>query len=102
MSKKTVQVEVSEYTYNLVQAGAIFCKEAYNAAKDGFQPFKDVPVMLQSAMVNLVPQMGHVDEVAAEFVAEPIDSVYAALLALKPLVKELGGKSVVAAIAAKK
>lgn len=86
---KSVTVEVAEATYDLVSHVAVFLAEAYSAAADGFQPLHDVPVVLQSAMINLVPQMTKVSAVLAEAKADIASCVYAVLVAAKPVLDKI-------------
>lgn len=65
MTKK-VTVDVSSETHELLQAIRHFVATTRKALADGWQPGKDIPVVLQAAFTDLVPQIQDLEKISQE------------------------------------
>lgn len=61
-----IKVKVTKEAYELGQGVFLFIKHMKAALADGWQPGKDIPVVLQAALADLVPAMQGVDQLGAE------------------------------------
>jgi len=86
MEKLKIEVEVSKEMYELgIGLGQVVLKMK-EALEDGFQVTDDIPVIIQTAIKDLVPAMKgieQIDDEAKEDLGSFLDAVW---LSLKPVV----------------
>lgn len=70
MEKVKVELEVAKETYELGVGVRKFVGVLRQALKDGFQPGQDLPVVLVSAVADLVPSVQGVEKVGGEVVGD--------------------------------
>jgi hypothetical protein len=66
MSTKMVSVSVEDKSYDVGQAVVQIVKAAKDALADGFQPGQDIPVILTSAISQLVTILGDAPSIPVE------------------------------------
>lgn len=81
-----LEVSVPAATAGVLAAGKVVAIDILKALEDGWQPWNDVSVVVNSVIKNLVPVAGNVGKVPAEFLAYPAESAKLAGLALGELV----------------
>lgn len=89
MSKKIVQVEVSEKAHELFEALNEITKTTKVALKDGWQPGQDIPVILLSSVAKFAAIVGGI-QAAGDEIKEDLGAFIAAA--------GLGAKDVVATV----
>ena len=89
MSKKIVNVEVSEKAHDLMAAMAEITALSKQALKDGFQPGQDIPVVLLGAVAKFAVIVGAIQAVDDE-IKEDMGAFLAAV--------GLGAKDIVAVL----
>lgn len=75
-----LQIEVGDKTVDLIDGLAKFLKVAKEVSEDGFQPGQDLPVLGMTAFQELLPVVSALQEVKAEFEANPDSRTIAAAL----------------------
>ncbi len=81
-----VKVQVSKEAYELGQGVVQFLRDVKQALADGWQPGKDLPVLLQATFADIVPAVQGVDALGAEGSENEEAFVTAFLLAAKQAV----------------
>ena len=61
-----IEVEVGKETYELTTGVVNFLRDVKKAIDNGYQPDQDFPVMLMSAVNNLIPAVQGMDQVDDE------------------------------------
>jgi hypothetical protein len=72
MAKVKVTTEASKETYELLLGVAKMIKIVKGAAKDGFQPGSDIPVIIASAIGDLVPAIQGVELIKSEIAEDKV------------------------------
>jgi hypothetical protein len=83
MAIKTVAVQVSANTFEVLEALVAVLLAAKTAFDDGFQPSQDLPEITQAAMKNLIPQLGKIKEILPELAESKTASAAALAVVLK-------------------
>ena len=89
METKKVELEVSKEMYELGQGIGQVVLKVKEALEDGFQVTQDIPVIIQTAIKDLVPAMKGVDQLddeAREDLEKFLDAIW---VSLKPIVFDL-------------
>lgn len=66
MGVKVISIEVSKETHELGQGIRSFVGHVRKALSDGWQPNQDIPVVLQAAFADLVPQIQDAEKISKE------------------------------------
>lgn len=64
--RTTVSVEVTKEAHELVEGVVKFLGDLKGALADGWQPGKDLPVLLQATIADLVPAVQGVEKLGVE------------------------------------
>lgn len=85
MGTKLIEVEVSVETHELGQGLAKMIASVKQALADGWQPGTDLPVIISSAVSDLVPAVQGVDKIGAEMAENKQAFANAVYLGLSPV-----------------
>ncbi len=85
MSKIKIEQEVSKEAYELASGLSNAVDHVKSALADGWQPGKDLPVVMQAVLMDIVPAVQGVDQMSAEMAEDEEAFVTAFLLPFKSL-----------------
>jgi len=89
MAIKTVAVQVSANTFEVVEALANFALACKAALDDGFQPMDDLSEIVVAATKGLIPHVGKLGDVLEELKDNKEATAAAVLVATKNALAEL-------------
>ena len=88
MEKVEVKVELPKETYELCKALGAVAAATKQALADGFQIGTDMPAIITSAVMELVPAIQGVDKLDDEAKADPVGVAQAVIEGLRPVFKK--------------
>jgi len=71
MAKLTIETEVSKEAYELAQGLGKFAVAIRDAVKDGWQTGEDLPLLVASALTDLVPSAAGAEKLGDEAKEDP-------------------------------
>jgi len=93
MAKVKIETEVSKEIYEAAQGLGKFGLAVKQALADGWQLGQDLPVVMASALSELVPGLQGIEKAADEVKEDALASVDGFIQGIKPMVAELLKKS---------
>lgn len=87
MSDVSVSVSLPKETYELGAGLAKFVSSCRQAAQDGWQTHQDLPVLISSAIRDLIPALEGYDKVKGEAMKDPVGVAKAAIITLGEVLK---------------
>lgn len=88
MEKVKVEIELPKEAYELAKGLGLFAAAVKKAMADGWQVGSDIPVIISSAVTDLVPALNGIDKLDDEAKADPIGLGQAVIEGLKPVFKK--------------
>ena len=77
--------KVCKESYELVSGLDKFVGAVTQALSDGWQPAQDIPVIISSAVIDLVPAIQGADKISAEYAQKPESFMTGILLGAKKI-----------------
>ena len=94
MAKVAVNLQLSKESYELSKGVADLINAIKTAVEDGWQPGKDIPVIMTEVIARLVPALAGVEKIVEEFKLEPVDSSLAISIPLVQVISSFLKKAV--------